>query len=138
MLYITLQDIIDAYSEDDVLMIADPERVGTIDSAVVDTAISKASALVDGYVGSKYALPLPSVPMILVQPCVDIAVYFLSGDAGSMTEQRKERYKDAKALLSDIARGVVSLGLPEAPTSGTNTVYSNGNNRNFGRGNKLL
>lgn len=137
MPYTTQQAIIDRYGHDALLLIADRDQDGVIDTAVVERALSDASAEVDTYVAAKYTLPLPSTPEVLVRLCVDIVIYRLSSDAGLLTEERRKRYDDAVALLRRIASGEVSLGMPTPPASSNGTVYTSGPGRNFGRGNLL-
>ncbi|MCY1349934.1 hypothetical protein D9M69_361520 [compost metagenome] len=52
---------------------------------------------------------------MLVRVCGDVAMYLLSRDGTSLTEDKRKRYEDAKSLLRLIASGDVSLGLPTPP-----------------------
>ncbi|MNG19141.1 hypothetical protein D3C84_1032700 [compost metagenome] len=56
---------------------------------------------------------------MLVRLCCDIALYRLSADAGSGTEEKRKRYEDAVALLRRIASGEVSMGMPTPVTEET-------------------
>lgn len=113
-MYANLADVIGRYGVDAVLMVADRDRDGTIDDAVVAQAIADASAEVDAYVGQRVRLPLDPVPSVLNRVAVDIVMYRLSLDAGA-TEERRARYVDAISLLKGIAMGSVSLGIPSDP-----------------------
>jgi len=138
MIYATTQDIIDRYSNDTLLLIADRDNDSVVDAIVVDQALADASAEIDGYLATKYELPLSVAPDVLIRPCVDIVVYRLSADADMATEERRVRYEDAVKLLERISKGIVSLGLPTPPPSSNGGVTFTGNKRRFGRGNKLL
>jgi phage gp36-like protein len=86
---------------------------GEIDAAVVARAIADAEAEVNGYLASRYTLPLATVPEILKRLTCDLARYLLYDDVAP--DQIRDRYKDAVALLKGIADGKVSLGLTTAP-----------------------
>ena len=126
-MYATQQNIIDRISNDSLLIIADRDDDGAVDTAIVDEAISDATAEIDTYVAAKYDLPLAVVPKVLTRLCVDIAVYRLSVDADLGTEERRKRYEDAVKLLVRISEGKVSLGLeePAVTTNGAASVTSN-------------
>lgn len=86
---------------------------GAVVDSVLDRAIADADAEIDGYVGARYALPLPDpVPPVLVPIACDIARYRLFDD--SVTEIVRQRYEDAIARLKDIAAGRLSLGIDPA------------------------
>ncbi|MOA13986.1 hypothetical protein D3C78_1340600 [compost metagenome] len=83
-----------------------------IDAGVIEQATADATAEIDSYVGTRHRLPLAVIPEVLVRLCGDIALYRLSAEAGSGTEEKRTRYEDAVALLRRIASGEVSLGMP--------------------------
>ncbi|MBS0370756.1 MAG: DUF1320 domain-containing protein [Proteobacteria bacterium] len=86
---------------------------GAVVDSVLDRAIADADAEIDGYVGARYALPLPDpVPPVLVPIACDIARYRLFDD--SVTDVVRQRYEDAIARLKDIAAGRLSLGIDPA------------------------
>lgn len=84
-----------------------------------------ASGLIDGYLASRYALPLANVPAMVKGWALDIARYRLWDEQAP--EEVRRRYEDALAQLKDVAKGLIALppdaaGLPPA-TSG---VYFDG------------
>ena len=87
----------------------------TPDETIIERALDNASAEIDGYIGSRYNLPLPSAPEVLKHFCIDIALYRMMSlrPLGDIEDARK-RYEDAIRFLKDLIRGEVSLGLPEA------------------------
>ena len=111
--YATLQDLIDRFGNDAVLVASDRDRDGQINTEVVDKALLDADAEIDTYVGLQYKLPLSTVPRILTKLAVDIAFHVLSPEADTATEHRRGRYDNAVALLRRIAKGEVSLGIRE-------------------------
>lgn len=121
MAYADLDALRARYGMDILRVAADRDQDGEIDAGVIEQATADASAEIDSYVGALHRLPLAHVPEVLVRLCCDIALYRLSADAGSGTEEKRKRYEDAVALLRRIASGEVSLGMPtpaEETTSG--------------------
>ncbi len=88
------------------------------DPVVVGTALTNASAKVDGYCGQRYQIPLQ--PSIMVTEIVcDLAIYDLASRRRETkpTETMAERYQQAMSLLRDIASGKASLDQPPANTT---------------------
>lgn len=113
-MYATEQDIIDRYSEDQLLIAFDRDGDGMVDldsdgNSVAEKALADASEEIDGYLAGRYALPLVTAPKILTFMAVDIALY--KGSVGmAQTEEKRIRYKDAVAFLTKVAEGKISLG----------------------------
>ena len=133
MPYATQQDIIDRYGDDALIVASDRDGDGLVDVDTVSKALADATADIDSYVARKYALPLPTVPDVLVRICVDIAMYRLSPEPGVGTEDRRTRYDDAIAFLKDVAKGVAGLGLEESPPTSVGAVTVAGPSRVFSR-----
>ncbi|WP_126456727.1 gp436 family protein [Sulfuriflexus mobilis] len=136
-MYATQQDIIDRYSLEELLILADRDDDGVADADVVDRALIDADAEVNAYLAAKYDLPLATTPDVITRLCVDIVMYRLADDAGTATDERRLRYDDAVTLLSRIAKGIVSLGLPKPPASSNGGVTVTSNDRRFKRGTLL-
>lgn len=82
--------------------------------------IRDADALIDGYLGAVYQLPLVApVPALVMSLSADIARYRLWDDRAPSEVRR--RYEDALSMLKDIAKGVVRL--PASPTVQPTTDY---------------
>lgn len=117
MTYATDQDIEQSYGADRLDMLASVD--GVRDTTKIARALADASALIDGYICNKYALPLAGPagggqsegPAVLREACVSIAVYKLT-DPATLTEDARKRFDDSIGFLKDIARGLVGLGLP--------------------------
>lgn len=121
MSYASLNDLIDRAGPEEIRQIADRDRDGTPDAAVIEAALLHADNMVNGYVGAKYTLPLASTPQILRSWATSIARYTLHRNGAP--EYVTADYKDAIAALKDVARGLVALpdaaGIEPTPTSGS-------------------
>lgn len=125
MTYATLSDLIERAGDVEIRQIADRDRDGTADPEVITAALKDADNIINGYVGAKYALPLPTVPDIVVTWAVSIARYVLHRN-GAIKNVRTD-YEDAIAALKDVARGAIVLPVPageDAPTAVNGTVMA--------------
>ena len=113
MSYATYNDVIARYPNRDLVQITneDPTQT-TVNTVVLEQALSDASAEIDGYLESRFALPLNDPPAMLSRLTCDIAMYRLQSlrPLHDLADARK-RYEDAVALLVRVARGEVTLGL---------------------------
>lgn len=117
MPYASQQDLVNRFGEDELLVAADRDRDGQIDTEVVETALEDASAEIDSYLAQVYRLPLPTTPRLINRLACDIAFHRLSPEADTATEYRRTRYDEAVSLLKKLAKRDVTLGMPESPTS---------------------
>lgn len=127
MPYATLEDLIERAGEAEIRQIADRDRDGTIDAAVVDRALTDADNLVNGYVATRYPgnVPLTTVPGLVRTWAVVIARYYLHHN-GAPDHVRRD-YDDAIAALKDVAAGRGSLPVEAGEaslTAGTGTVQA--------------
>ena len=116
MAYATPQELISRYREA-LEVLAPGEQEGTIDEAALVQPLVDASEEIDAYLAARYPLPLKETPGVLVRLAADIAIYRLSSEAASLTEERRTRYEDAVKLLKSISRGEASLGGPDPDPS---------------------
>lgn len=136
MTYATSADLIKRFGEKEAIALSDRELTGILDEAVLAGALEQAAAEIDGYLGGRYALPLDPVPRILAGYACDIARYRLCGTGGVVvTEEIRDRYKDAVRFLELAAQGKVSLGgMPAGTTAPTSDgVVFNAGSKVFGR-----
>ena len=113
--YATQQDMVDRYGEAELLDFSDRVGAGRIDAAVVAQALASADAQIDAYVGTRYDLPLPEVPPLLVDLACTIARFRLQKDRAS--ERVKADYDTALKTLEHLASGKATLPIStgEAP-----------------------
>lgn len=127
MPYATQADLEARFGTDELTQLTDRVGAGVPDAAIVARALADAEAEIDGYLASRYALPLATVPPVLARIACDIARYRLWEDRAS--DEVRRRYEDARRLLESIARGQVSLGLPAASAAPALAEVSLGNAR---------
>lgn len=107
MSYANLQDLIERAGEAEIRQIADRDRDGTPDPLVITAALTHADNIVNGYVGTRYNLPLSSTPDLVRTWAVSIARYFLH--LNGAPDYVEADYKDAQAALKDVSRGLLAL-----------------------------
>lgn len=125
MAYVLTADLIARFGESEVRDLSDRERppLGQIDDAVCARAIADACAVVDRYIGGRYAVPLTDpLPVDIARVTADIARYFLH-DAGA-PEQVRRHYEDALGWLEDVGRGRMDLVAEDGSMVPTKAVVS--------------
>lgn len=115
MPYAILTDLEQRFGTAELIQQTDLTGAGVINAALVSRAIDDATALIDGYLGGRYALPLLVTPPLLVTLCCDLARYTLYVDAApEIVEKRRDQ---AVATLRDIAAGRVHLDVGQVDAS---------------------
>jgi phage gp36-like protein len=94
-------------------------RTGNINTATLYQALADADAEINGFLQSRYTLPLATVPQVLNVLACDIALYRLMKERPILAVT--ERYNAARAWLRDVAKGLFGLGL-----DGANNVVPEG------------
>ena len=117
MTYATLDDLVERAGIAEIRQIADRDRDGTPDPAVVEAALQDADDAINGYVGARYDVPLASVPPQLRPWAVSIARYILHRNGAP--NHVAQDYKDAIAALKDVARGLIALPVAPGDTAPT-------------------
>lgn len=123
MAYATLTDLIERAGEKEIRQIADRDRDGIPDNDVVYAALADADNLINGYVSTKYTLPLPSVPDLVRTWAISIARYFLHHNGAPDHVTRDFDWAEAK--LKDVASGKMSLSFEageEQPSAASGQV----------------
>lgn len=87
----------------------DRDNDGTEDAGIFDATTADADSIINGYLASRYTLPLSSTPALLKQIACDIVRYLLWDDRAP--EEVRKRYDDAMGKLRDIGRGLIALVL---------------------------
>jgi len=125
MPYVTQQNLIDRFGQEELIQLTDRTQSGAIDAAVINKALADADAEINGYLSAKYTLPLNPVPVVLERIAGDVARYFLYEDR--VTEQVERRYKDALRFLESVAKGTIRIGVDaanQAPAASGGPQYS--------------
>jgi phage gp36-like protein len=122
MTYAVQQDLVDRFGAVELTQLTDRINGTVIDATVVGRALLDADAEIDGYLSSRYSLPLATVPAVLVRIASDIARYRLWADRAS--EAVRKRYEDSVRDLKSISNGsvVIDGAAPLAPATHGITV----------------
>ncbi|MBK5145941.1 DUF1320 domain-containing protein [Budviciaceae bacterium BWR-B9] len=119
MRYCTLNDLERAVPRQTLIWLSnDDPAAESYDPVVLEDAINYAEELADGYLVSRYPLPLSSVPTIVRDAVAYLARYWLyqRRPEGAMPEAVKDGKKDALDTLSQIQKGAISLNVKIADT----------------------
>ncbi len=106
-MYATQANLETRFGTEELAQLTDRVNGTTIDAAVVARAIADAEAEIDASLGTRYQLPLTSVPPRLERLTCDMARYFLYDDR--VTESVRVRYEDAQRTLKAIAAGTQTI-----------------------------
>ncbi len=113
MVYAQPSDMIARYPNRDLVQLTNEDPTQTaVNQTVLQQALADASAEIDGYLESRFTLPLSDPPAVLARLACDIAMYRLQAlrPLHDLAEAR-QRYEDACALLMHVADGSLTLGL---------------------------
>jgi phage gp36-like protein len=113
MAYAQAQDMIDRYPARDLIQLTNEDpNADTVDTDKLDTKLVDASAEIDGYLASRFQLPLTDPPTVLAQYACRIAYYWLQTYRPLKTLERATKdYENTISTLKLIAKGEVTLGL---------------------------
>jgi len=121
MTYATLSDLQARAGAEEIRQVADRDRDGLPDTAVVEAALVHADNTIDGYIRARYALPLTTGHDLVRTWAVSIARHFLHRNGPP--EHVIADYRDALAALKDVSAGRMALpgidGDQPAATVGT-------------------
>jgi len=129
-MYASVADMVDRFGEVEIIELTDLEHTGLIDTAVAERALEDATAEIDGYLASRYRLPVTDAAPLLSLLCTDIARFRLQ--KGVSTEQARQRYEDAVRKLERIADGRINLpqATPPPAAGAPQTVKAQGSTFN--------
>ena len=118
--YAVYRDMLERFGRLELLQLTDIDPDAPVtepDEAMVGKALADASELVNGYVASRYSIPLVPVPDPVRRWTCVIARYYLHRD--NAPERIRKDYEDSVAALKDVAKGAIVLQLEgEAAPSG--------------------
>jgi phage gp36-like protein len=109
MPYCLLADLKNQIPEEKIIDLTDDEGAGIINEARVTEAIAKADALIDSYCGQVATVPFVTVPAVIKQHSITLAIYYLYTRRAVAPELIKDNYKDAIKHLGDISTGKAAL-----------------------------
>jgi phage gp36-like protein len=137
-MYATVDIMTARFGQREVLSLSDRDGTGEVNATVLADALDDASSEIDTYLAGRYALPLDPAPKMLGGICCDIARYRLCGGETVMTEEIRQRYKDAVSFLKLVASGDVTLGVTAtgAVAQPDNPIQFVTGTRVFGRENR--
>ena len=120
-MYGDVKAMLDRYGREEITRLSQLEDRATdeICQPKVERALKDASALIDGYLRGRYALPVKKVPDDLIRAATIIARYDLAKSGVSEpTEQMEKDYQAVLKWLSDIQKGMVVLDCPQLTVNG--------------------
>lgn len=125
-MYITAQDLTEVLSERSLIELSnDHSRASEVNSVVLDKACQYATETVDGYLRSRYLLPLNTVPSIVRNICLQLARFWLYSrrpEGKGFPENVKDTYTQALKDLERIQNGKLHLGQIALSEQGTNSL----------------
>lgn len=110
-MYASRDDMLAQFGEAELIQLTDRQNNGAISDAVLQRALQEASAEIDTWLASRYRLPLTTPVRILTVYACDMARYRLCGSGALITDDIRDRYRDATRFLEKVASGQISLGL---------------------------
>lgn len=134
--YLTIQAFVDRAGYDASVRMTDEFGTGKIDKARIGAALADAQAEIDGFLATRYTVPLNPVPPQIATILYDLASARLRGD--ELPAAVKDRLDAARRQLRDIATGLTTLPNAALQTAATTTdapvLWSSGK-KLFGRAN---
>jgi len=116
-MYATVADLLARFGTKLVTDLTDRDNSGSLDETVAAQALVDASAMIDGYLASRYALPISPIPAMLPRICCDLAAYILCTGDIRPTDDMRKRHEDGLAWLNQVNRGQLDLGLTPTGTA---------------------
>lgn len=117
MTYATESDLVERFGFNELAQRTNRVDGLTIDIVVLGRALLDADAEINGYLATRYTLPLVSIPTVLVRIAADLARYQLCAD--KVPDSVRQRYEDAVSVLKRLAKGEVQLaGVAAVPAAG--------------------
>ena len=115
-MYCSIQDIKDDLTEKVVAQLSNDENPNLVNEEIVSKYISESSQLIEGFLRSRYGLPLRNEHAILKKVCIDIVKYELYKRRGKVFDNIQNLYKDGIATLEKIQKGMITLDEGTAET----------------------
>jgi phage gp36-like protein len=115
MRYCTLNDLLLAIPQRTLAELSNDAAPSVVDMTVVARAVEHAEEVIDGYLRSRYTLPLVEVPTVLRDLTVNLARHWLYARRPEGTEDLPPAvvrgYKAAMQMLGEIQKGALTIGV---------------------------
>jgi phage gp36-like protein len=123
MPYTTRVQLDNTFGASEVASLLDRDNDGGEDVGVLAYAIANADALIDGYLSSRYEVPLLEIPQLIAQISADIVRFLLWEDKAPAEVQK--RYDERIKQLQQIQQGYISLpsNVPASTTAAGGVGY---------------
>lgn len=118
MNYATESDIETIYSSHVLDRVAFDPETGGRDSERVARALESATHEIDMYLSVFHTMPLATIPPMVRQMAVDIAIYRMALTQDKLTIEIENRYKATITTLTSISQGKLALGIPAGSGQG--------------------
>lgn len=132
MAYITQSDLTEQLSDSQLIQLTDDEKLGEINTDRVSRALASAEGEINGFLATRYAVPVASPPDLIKGWAVALTVYHLWRRRQRVPEDVRKAYEDVIARLRDVAAGKLTLGIDPPPAesslSNQSEVLSNESN----------
>lgn len=129
MAYCAKADIEKHLKQDVLVELTDDTGTGAVNDSVVTACIAAADALIDGYLRGRYTVPLSTVPALVNEISVNLAIYELFNRTKAMlvTEQIEKNRTFYIELLEDIGKGTVTLDVVDQAGQAVTTSFAASN-----------
>ena len=126
-MYATVDAMLKKFGERELIQLTDTEAPyeDVINYDKLNAALAEANSEVDGYLASRYQLPLTAVPPFLEAIACNMARYHACTGAISENDPIKTRYDNAVKSLKEIAKGTIAIGGTPAGESAPMQTSSN-------------
>lgn len=115
-MYCDVQDIKDDLTDKVVAQLSNDENPNVVNEEIVSKYISESTQLIDGFLRSRYGLPLENEHSIIKKVCIDIVKYELYKRRGKVFDNIQNLYKDGISTLEKIQKGMIILDEGTAET----------------------
>lgn len=125
-MYCVKADIEKHLKQDVLVDLTDDTGAGTVNESVVTACIVAADALIDGYLRGRYTVPLSTVPALVKEVSVNLAIYELYNRTKALlvTEQIEKNRTFYIDLLGNIAKGTVTLDVVDQSGLAVTTSFA--------------
>lgn len=133
-MYATVDAMLKKFGERELIQLTDTEAPyeDVINYDKLNAALAEANSEIDGYLASRYQLPLPAVPPFLEAIACNMARYHACTGAISENDPIKTRYDNSVKSLKEIAKGTIAVG--GTPAGNSSPVQTSSNNVIFQAG----